>query len=139
MIISIVHSAAVLIVVVSVSAAGKGTEVAIRLHNSKRGSMVNSEFSLARWSARTGKGPPTSRMSGSSTGSDAPVESVRVAVSPTPSVIHEWVPQPSVLPVLNRVLAPVGLEASSLPVGEGEWCPSRTSNSGLAEDSHSEV
>jgi len=91
-----------MIVVVSVSVAGKVTEVAIRLHNSKRISMVNSEFSLARWSAR-GKGAPTARMSaGTSTVSDAPVKSVLVPVSLTSS-LDEWMPQPSVVPVLNRV------------------------------------
>ena len=107
-----------MIVVVSVSVAGKVAEVAIRLHYSKRISMVNSEFSLARWSAR-GEGPPTARMSaGTSTASDAPVESVRVPVSLTSSSsLDEWLPQPSVVPVLNRVYVHIGLGASSLSVG----------------------
>ena len=93
-----------MIVVVSVSVAGKVTEIAIRLHNSKRISMVNSEFSLARWSAR-GKGPPTAKISArTSTASEAQVESVRVPVSLTSSLdLDEWMPQPSVVPVLNRV------------------------------------
>jgi len=70
-----------MIVVVSVSVAGKVTEVAIRLHNSKRISMVNSAFSLARWSAR-GKGAPTARMSaGTSTVSDEPSQTLTSTVS----------------------------------------------------------
>jgi len=142
-IVSIVHTAAIVMAIASVAVAGKATNIVIQLYISNRESSVRPELSLAsqkklEGSAGAGKRPPTTLMSESSTVSELSFASCRVQVSPTPSPLDERIPEPSVLVALNRIVTRVGPETASLPVCKSELGPSRT-NRGHSDDSYSEA
>jgi len=143
LIVSIVHTASILIAVASITVAGKATDIAIRLHNSKREESVRPESTGVSeeelgGSAKAGKRPPTCLKSESSTISEPTFASCRVQVSPTPSPLDESIPTPSVFLALNRIASRVGLGTAGLQFYEGEVCHSRT-NSGNSNDSYSEA